>query len=381
MNQGNGWRRLGNVFHLGVKELRSLLADKVLLLLIVWAFTGAIFEAATGQSQELHHVPVAVADADRSPLSARIAATLHPPYFRVPEAIAAADIDAALDAGRYSFILVFPPNFERDLAAGRRPELQLHIDATLVSQAFIGAGYIRNYAQAEVDEFLAGRPKDEEARVRLVTRARFNPNLTGLWFGGVMEAVNNVTMLAIILVGAAYIREREHGTLEHLLAMPLKPIEVMLAKIWANGFAVFLGVGFAVIVMVRELLRVPIAGSIPLFLCGTAFYLYSAASMGIFLGTLARSMPQFGLLTILTIIPLQLLSGGITPRESMPELVQNLMLATPTTYYVRLSQGILYRGAGLDVVWPDFLAMVGLGALFFVLALLRFRRSITLTQV
>jgi ABC-2 type transport system permease protein len=132
---------------------------------------------------------------------------------------------------------------------------------------------------------------------------------------------------------------------------------------------------------VRELLRVPIAGSIPLFLCGTAFYLYSAASMGIFLGTLARSMPQFGLLTILTIIPLQLLSGGITPRESMPELVQNLMLATPTTYYVRLSQGILYRGAGLDVVWPDFLAMVGLGALFFVFALLRFRRSITLTQV
>ena len=155
---------------------------------------------------------------------------------------------------------------------------------------------------------------------------RFNPNLIGVWFGGVMEVINNVTMLTIILVGAAFIREREHGTIEHLLVMPLTPFEIMMAKIWANGLAVLVGVTFALLVMVQQVLKVPIAGSVPLFLAAAACYLFAAASIGIFLGTLARSMPQFGLLVILSIIPLLMLSGGVSPRESMPPLVQNIML-------------------------------------------------------
>jgi ABC-2 type transport system permease protein len=210
---------------------------------------------------------------------------------------------------------------------------------------------------------------------------RFNPNLTGTWFGGVMEVINNVTMLTIILVGAALIREREHGTIEHLLVMPLAPYEIMLAKIWANGLAVLCGASFALTVIVQKVLHVPIAGSVPLFLGAAALYLFAAASIGIFLGTLARSMPQLGLLIILTIIPLQLLSGGVTPRESMPQLVQDIMLLAPTTYFVRLAQAILYRGAGASVVWADLLAMLGVGSIFFSLALLRFRKSVTQTQV
>jgi ABC-2 type transport system permease protein len=188
-------------------------------------------------------------------------------------------------------------------------------------------------------------------------------------------------MLTIILVGAAFIREREHGTIEHLLVMPLTPFEIMMAKIWANGLAVLLGVSFALIVMVERVLKVPIAGSLPLFLAAVACYLFAAASIGIFLGTLARSMPQFGLLVILSILPLLLLSGGVSPRESMPTVVQNIMLAAPTTYFVRLAQGILYRGAGIDVVWRDLLAMTAVGAVFFNVALVRFRKAVTQTQV
>jgi ABC-2 type transport system permease protein len=196
-----------------------------------------------------------------------------------------------------------------------------------------------------------------------------------------MEAINNVTMLTIILVGAAFIREREHGTIEHLLVMPLRPFEIMMAKIWANGLAVLIGVAFALIVMVRQILQVPIAGSVALFLAAAVFYLFSAASIGIFLGTLARSMPQLGLLIIITIVPLQLLSGGVTPQESMPEAIRTIMAATPTTYFVRLAQGILYRGAGLDVIWQDLLGMTLVGAGFFTIALARFRKAVTQTQV
>jgi hypothetical protein len=145
--------------------------------------------------------------------------------------------------------------------------------------------------------------------------------------------------------------------------------------------AVLIGVTFALTVMVQQVLQVPIAGSVPLFLAAAACYLFSAASIGIFLGTLARSMPQLGLLIILSIIPLMMLSGGVTPRESMPAIVQNIMLAAPATYFVRLAQAILYRGAGFDVIWRDLLAMTGVGAVFFGVALVRFRKAVTQTQV
>lgn len=372
---------LANIYRLGLKELKSLWADKVLLLLICWAFSGAIYTAATATSQELHNAPVAVVDEDQSPLSRRIVGAFYKPYFRQPAALTLAELDREMDLGTYNFTLVIPNNFQHDVLAGRQPEVQLNIDATIMSQAFIGATYIKSIALGEVNEYLTGQRAGTDLPIRLVPRVRYNPNLTGVWFGGVMEVINNVTMLTIILVGAAFIREREHGTIEHLLVMPLTPFEIMMAKIWANGLAVLIGVTFALTVMVQQVLQVPIAGSVPLFLAAAACYLFSAASIGIFLGTLARSMPQLGLLIILSIIPLMMLSGGVTPRESMPAIVQNIMLAAPATYFVRLAQAILYRGAGFDVIWRDLLAMTGVGAVFFGVALVRFRKAVTQTQV
>lgn len=372
---------LANIYRLGLKELKSLWADKVLLLLICWAFSGAIYTAATATSQELHNAPVAVVDEDQSPLSRRIVGAFYKPYFRQPAALTLAELDREMDLGTYNFTLVIPNKFQHDLLAGRQPEIQLNIDATIMSQAFIGATYIKSIALGEVNEHLTGKRESSALPIRLVPRVRYNPNLTGVWFGGVMEVINNVTMLTIILVGAAFIREREHGTIEHLLVMPLTPFEIMMAKIWANGLAVLIGVTFALTVMVQQVLKVPIAGSVPLFLAAAACYLFSAASIGIFLGTLARSMPQLGLLIILCIIPLLMLSGGVTPRESMPAIVQNIMLAAPATYFVRLAQAILYRGAGFDVIWRDLLAMTGVGAVFFGVALVRFRKAVTQTQI
>ena len=372
---------LANIYRLGVKELRSLWADKALLVLIVWAFTGAIYSAAKGVSQELRNAPVAVVDEDRSPLSQRLVGALTPPHFMPPRLIAFKDMDRVMDHGQVTFAIVIPANFQRDLAAGHRPAIQLNIDATQMSQSFIGAGYIQSIFAGELNEYLTGRREGSEPPIRLATRVRFNPNLISYWFGGVMEVINLVNMITIILVGAAFIREREHGTLEHLLVMPLTPVQIMVAKIWANGLTVLVCTTFALLVVVQGVLGVTITGSIPLFLCGSAVYLFSAGSIGIFLGTIARSMPQFGLLFILTIIPLQMLSGGVTPRESMPQIIQDIMLAAPTTYFVRLAQAILYRGAGFEVVWRDFLAIAGIGAVFFALALARFRRSLTLTQI
>ena len=185
-------------------------------------------------------------------------------------------------------------------------------------------------------------------------------------------------MLSIILTGAALIREREHGTVEHLLVMPVTPTEIMLAKIWSMALVVLLAAFFSLMMVVKGILHVRIEGSIALFLVGASLHLFATTSMGIFMATLARSMPQFALLMMLTMMPLQMLSGGVTPRESMPIWVQHLMSLSPTTHFTEMSQAILYRGAGLDVVWSSFLALFVIGSVLFVISLSRFRKTITM---
>ena len=374
-------RRLANVLQLGVKELRSLWYDKVLFVFLIWAFSFGIYDAATGHSTELHNAPIAVVDEDRSPLSQRIIGAFYAPRFLVPELISFADVDPGLDAGRYTFTLHVPAGFQRDVLAGHRPAIQLNVDATRMDQAFIGSGYIENIVTDEITRFVQGHRGEAVLPIRLTVRVQFNPNLNGTWFGGVMEIVNNITMLSVILAGAALIREREHGTIEHLLVMPLTPFQIMAAKVWANGLVVLTAAGLSLGLVIQGALGMPITGSVPLFLFAALLHLFSTTAMGILLATVARSMPQFALLMILVVLPLQMLSGGNTPRESMPEFVQAIMLAAPTTHFVSLAQAILFRGAGLTVVWPHLLAIVAIGATFFAVALARFRKSITLTQL
>jgi len=257
------------------------------------------------------------------------------------------------------------------------PVIQLNVDATRMSQAFTGSSYIQQMVLAEVNEYVQRHRNVRVAPVELAMRSRFNPNLERSWFGGLMEIINNITLVSVILTGAALIREREHGTIEHLLVMPVRPFEIMLSKVWSMGLVVLVSATFSLIVVVQGLLRVPIDGSVPLFLAGAVLHLFATTSMGIFLATLARSMPQFGLLTMLVLLPMQLLSGSATPTESMPAFVQHLMLAAPTTHFVSIGQAILFRGAGLDVVWPQFLALAVIGAAFFALTLHRFRSAVS----
>ena len=367
-----------NVWRLGIKELWSLVRDPMMLVLIVYTFTVSIYVAARAIPDVLHNAPIAIVDEDGSPLSAAIAADFYPPRFMLPVMASQADVDAGMDRGAYTFVLDIPPNFQRDVLAGRAPTLQLNVDATLMSQAFTGGGYIQQIVLTEIDDFAQRHQGAAAAPVGLAPRMLFNPNLDQAWFAALMEIINNVTMLSVILTGAALIREREHGTLEHLLVMPVTPLQIMLAKVWSMGLVVLVAVFVALKFVVQGALAVPVQGSIGLFLVATALLLFATTSLGIFLATLARSMPQFGMLLVLVLLPLQLLSGGSTPRESMPQLLQDVMQAAPTTHFVAAAQAILYRGAGLAVVWPHLLAIVGIGAELFIVSVTRLRRTIGL---
>jgi len=373
-------RRLENIYRLGVKELFSLRRDAVLLALVVWAFSFSIYTAATGISHDLRNGSIAIVDEDQSQLSARIRQAFLPPYFKDPTLISFQEIDPAMDSGRYTFVLVIPHNFEADVLAERKPAIQVNIDATAMMQAGIGDGYISSILRQEISRFVDPGGTDSDSVVELKARYAFNPNLTSSWFTSVMEIINNVTMLSIVLTGAALIREREHGTIEHLLVMPLTPFEIMMAKVWANGFVILVAVSLSLWLVVETLLQVPVAGSRPLFIAGAALYLFFATALGIFLATIARSMPQFGLLFMMVALPMNLLSGGQTPVESQPQLLQIIMQAVPSTHFVSFAQAILYRGAGIDIVWPQFALVTAIGGVFFAFAVARFRKSIAVMR-
>lgn len=371
------WERLSNIFWLGWKELWSLRRDPVLLFIIVYAFSLAVYSRAEGISHEVHNAPIGVVDEDRSPLSGRIINAFLQPYFQKPELIGTKDIDPGMDSARFIFVLAIPNGFEADLLAGRQPVIQVNIDATAVMQAGIGANYIRNILADEIRRFASDRGQTTAEPVRLTARVAFNPNLDPRWFASILTVIDMVTILTIVLTAAAIIREREHGTLDHLLVMPLTPIEIMAAKIWPNALVILIGASLSLTVMIQQVIGVPIAGSISLFVAGSAIYLFFAASMGIFLGTLARSMPQLGLLVILIVLPINILSGGVTPIESQPEMVQKVTLLFASRHYVSFAQAILFRGAGFDIVWPSFAAVAVIGGVFLFAALIRFRASVS----
>ncbi len=366
--------RISNIVQLGIKELRGLMRDPMLLLLIAYAFTLSIYTASQALPESLNRAAIAVVDEDQSPLSSRIITAFYPPYFSLPRLITQPEMDSRMDAGLDTFALDIPPNFQRDLLGGKSPTIQLNIDATRMTQAFTGGGYIQSIVTSEISEYVNHYRGANNVPVDLVLRARFNPNLIQAWFGAVTNVIFMITILAIVLTGAALIREREHGTIEHLLVMPVTPFELMVSKIGAMGLVVLVASGLSLILIVHGLLAVPIEGSISLFLVGTALHLFATTSMGIFLATIAGTMPQFGLLLMLVLLPLQVLSGSVTPRESMPEIIQNIMLAAPNTHFVILAQSILFRGAGIDVVWPQFAALLVIGSILFGLSLRRFRQ-------
>jgi ABC-2 type transport system permease protein len=373
-------RTLENIFWLGLKELRSLTTDVVMVVFVIYAFTFAIYVQATGTSSEVNNASIAFADEDGSALSKELINAFYPPRFKHPEIIDPADVESSMDAGTYMFVVVIPPRFESDVNAGRSPPIQVNIDATAMQQAGIGAGYIRNIITDRVASVVTRSDVTPERPINLVIRKLFNPNGVSSWFKSVVAIINQITLLTVVLTGAAVIREREHGTLEHLLVMPLSAFEIAMAKVWANSLVILVATGASLLLVVRMALDVPFAGSVLLWFVGVVLYLFFATALGLFLGTISRSMAQFALLIILVILVLMLLSGGSTPVESQPRWLQYITYLLPARHFVSFSQVIVYRGGGLDAVWRQFLMVSIIGFGFFSYSLVLFRKSIAVTR-
>jgi ABC-2 type transport system permease protein len=369
-----------NILWLGIKELRSLLSDMVMVAFVIYAFTFTVYSQATGTTNEVNNASIAFSDEDNSTLSKELRNAFFPPRFQRPDLIGTEEIEDAMDRGRYMFVVSIPPQFQSDLLAGRHAEVQVNIDATAMQQAGIGAGYIANIINQRVAQYMTRRDPTAQPPVNLVVRKLFNSNGVSAWFTSVVAIINQLTLLTIVLTGAAVIREREHGTLEHLLVMPLSAFEIAIAKVWSNALVILAATAISLFLIVQMVLKVPFAGSHVLWFLGVVLYLFFATALGIFLGTISRTMAQFALLIILVVVVLQLLSGGSTPVESQPQWLQKLTYLLPTRHFVSFSQVIIYRGGGLSAVWKNFAVVAGVGLAFFVYAVKLFRKSIAVSK-
>ncbi len=326
---------------------------------------------------EATNLSVGIVDEDGSELSRQIAEALVPPTFQRAVQIRATDIDSVMDQGRLLFVVEIPPNFQADILAQHKTSLQINVDATAVAQAGNGASYLKNAISNEVQSFISGREGTKSLPINVVVRAMFNPNLKTAWFSAMTQVINQITLLTVILTGAALIREREQGTVEHLLVMPVVPAEIMLAKMLANGVVILVAAMLSLRFVVGWWLGVPITGSLILFLFGAALYALAVAALGIMLGTLATTMGQFGLLAMPVLMVTQLLSGSSTPMESMPVWLQYVMQTiSPTPHFVAFAQAVLFRGADLSIVSRPLVAMLIIGSVYFAVAMSRFRRVI-----
>jgi ABC-2 type transport system permease protein len=374
-------RYLRHVFQLGLKELVSLSRDPVLLFLIAYSFTFAVYTPAKSAVMDVVNASIAIVNEDDSPAARAVRDAMLPPLFLPAAEIPFSDINRDMDQGKFTFVVDIPPRFQRDLQRDIQPSVQIITDATAMSQAGRGPGYIQKIITNTATPFWGGRGNPmNKPLVDLQTRARFNPNMQQSWFVAINQVINNISVLAIFLTGAAVLREREHGNIEHLLVMPLRPFELMFGKIWANGLVVVLAAMASLFLVVKGAIGVPIQGSIPLFAFGLVVYLFSVTALGVMLATVVRSMPQFGLLAFPVFIVMSLLSCGQTPLESMPVVLQKMMQFVPSTHFVAFSQAVLFRNATPAMVWPDLLKMFLIGCAYSVFTLSRFRKMLAAVQ-
>jgi ABC-2 type transport system permease protein len=190
---------LANIYRLMIKELRSFRSDPIMMLLVAYSFTLAIYAAATGASTEATNLSIGVVDEDHSDLSRGIADGLTPPTFKQVIRLTPAEIDPAMNAQRVLFVIEIPTNFESDILSGRQPTAEIDVDATAAAQAFNGMTYIQNVIMSYVTDFITRREGVSAAPSKIVTKVKFNPNLKSSWFTSVMQIISNLTMITVML--------------------------------------------------------------------------------------------------------------------------------------------------------------------------------------
>ena len=368
-------RTLANIFWLGTKELRSFLRDFVLLGLVIYAFSLAIIAQAQSSSQEVHNASIAIVDEDHSELSRRIAHAFLPPYFQTPQPIAERDIVPLMNAGKYTFVIDIPPNFERDVLGGRQPAIQLNVDATAMVQAGLGAEYAQQIITTEIANFLSRAEGTPLSPVNLVVRIAFNPNVETLL---VHQRHGHHQQHHDAGDHSRRRRRRSRARARHDGPSAGDAADARSrSRCPRSGRTVWSSSSRSACRFTSSCAGCSASRSPARFRCSCSAsrsICFSPPRSEFSWAPSRARCPSSACSLLLVFLPMNMLSGSNTPLESMPPWLATMMQASPSTHFVSFAQAILYRGAGFAVVWPDFVIVALIGGLFLGLALLRFRK-------
>jgi len=369
-------RRLASMV---TKEFAQLFRDVPILLVLLWAFGGAIYLQGHSTSTEIHNYPVVILDLSRSAASRELLARLHAPYFKIVGYVGSdRELVAALDLARASLAVVIPAEFERDVVAGHGG-FQVVSDGTLATSATIAVAHVSTIT-AEYNQFLVERAAVSAGTIPAIPsvdariRVAYNPNQTSAWFASILELLNMTTMVSMLLTASAVVREKERGTLDQLLVTPLRPAELLAAKVVPTLVLVLVLSFLSLVGIIGGVFGTPLRGSLMLFYLVTALYVFAVSNLGIAMAVIVRNIAQVMMLLILILFPMLFLSGARFPPETMEPWLRYLSLISPMRYYIDFGYQVLFKGNGFAYVWHDVVGMVVIGAVTFGFSIVRFRR-------
>ena len=359
-----------------IKEFIQLRRDRLTFGMIVMLPIMQLLLFGFAINSDPRHMPTAVVMADPGPFArAYVAAMKNSEYFRIIGTVDAREANTLLDSGEVQFVVTFPPGFNRDLVRGTAPTLLVEADAT-DPMATGGAISVLNQLGSEVfAPELPGARATPAKSIDLRIQRRYNPE--GITSYNVVPGLLGVilTMTMILMTGLAMTRERERGTFENLLAMPVRPIEIMIGKLVPYILVAYIQV-IVILVAARALFAVPILGS-PWLLFGCTFaFIVANLSVGLLFSTLAKNQMQAMQMTFFFFLPSMLLSGFMFPFRGMPGWAQSIGELLPLTHFLRIVRGILLKANGAADIWPNLWPLLAFTLVVVALGAKRFRRTL-----
>lgn len=364
----------GRFWALALKELRQIRRDRRLTISLIVPPVLQVLLFGFALDSDVRNLQLGIVDESRTPESRELVAVLtqNRTFQLAGSYTTPAILGEELGAGRLDIGVVVPYDFARRRMRGHPATVQVLLNAANANTAQIAQGYVEGAVASLNRDLLGTRPPP----VELHTAFLYNPGLVNAWY-----IVTGVFGTLIILNGslvaaATMIREKEQGTVEQLLMTPASALEVVTAKLVPLFILLMAMVGL-VLLMAGVVFGVPFRGNGLLVLAACACCVLTGIGLGTFVSTLARSANQTQLISFFINPPLAMLSGGLTPIEAMPRWVQPLTLFNPIAHFAKIARNVLLKGAGLDVVYPNLLALLALAALFVGVSAWRFRRQLS----
>ena len=365
------------------KEIRHIVRDRTTLILVVLMPTMLLIVLAYMVTADIQHVPLAVLDLDHSPTSRAFVQqiTLGDDLDLHSRLSGFDEIEELLMRGEIKAALIIPPNFERDLLAMRGMPMQVVIDGTEPQSGGFAVDHIGRRAEAFASNALAEQFRARGLQIHslqpidLRVRTWYNPNLKAsiALIPGLLTIALGMPGMSVALTLA---REREHGTLEQLLATPIGRAELLLGKIFPYVLSGLLNVIITTLVAVLWF-RVPLRGSFAVFLLFSAAYYFAILSMGMIIGVFIRTQAAALALSFLVIgFPGFFLTGVFFPIAAMPAIVRMEAMSMPGTHYAIITRGLFTVGLGIEDLWLNGVVMLGMGIIFIAIASLFFRKKL-----